>query len=433
MPFPTLRARAVLALLPLLAAAACKDETPTLSGDEFFPGGSRPVTLEAIIPASQFLAALGAFSGYESAHTFPELVVANQYQGVLNAHALQRYDFPDTLNFSQDGASKSDPNYGVRGGRLVITVDSLGSRLTGTTTVQAFELAQAYDPVTASWELAIDSGGVHTAWTQPGGTTGPLLGQGTYAHAAGDSVVISIDSASLARIRPNGFPGVLLAVSNGARLQISSSVLRLQARPTNAARDTTIAVDVPFSAGVFVFTPQPPTPAGSWLAGGVNAARTLFSVDLDQPLPGCAPPATCAALRLKDVELNRVSLLLKPVAPVAGFDPLQPVSLTLWTVDEPELGRRAPLGHLALDGVIAGGQLVNQFVNQLPADTLVELPLTLTTLSAIQKDSLQLSFALLGQTPPSGGFAGRSFGMVRFDPLPRLRVVYTLPTRPQLP
>src|SRR4051812_5220613 len=99
MPFPTLRARAVLALLPLLAAAACKDETPTLSGDAFFPGGSRPVTLEAVTPASQFLATLGAFSGYESSHTFPELVVANQYQGVLNAHALQRYDFPDSLNY----------------------------------------------------------------------------------------------------------------------------------------------------------------------------------------------------------------------------------------------------------------------------------------------------------------------------------------------
>ena len=33
----SVRARAALALLPLLAAAACKDQTPTLTGDPFFP------------------------------------------------------------------------------------------------------------------------------------------------------------------------------------------------------------------------------------------------------------------------------------------------------------------------------------------------------------------------------------------------------------
>ncbi|HEX8246520.1 MAG TPA: hypothetical protein VF541_23650 [Longimicrobium sp.] len=423
----------MLALLPLLAAAACKDETPTLSGDEFFPGGSRPVTLEAVIPASQFLQTNGVFTGYESSHTFGEQVVANQYQGVLSAHALQRYDFPDTLTFSQDGTSRNDTLYGVRSARLVITVDTLGSLLTGSTTVQAFELAQPYDFVTTTWERAVDNDSVHTPWTQPGGTTGPLLGQGTYTHAAGDSVVIALDSAAAARIRPGSFPGVLLAVNNGRRLQLSGSVLRLRTRPSNAVRDTTIALDVNASQATFVFTPQPPTPAGSWLAGGVNAARTLFEVDLDQPVPGCAPPATCAPLRLKDVNLNRVSLLLKPLPPPPGFDPLQPLTLTVWTVDEPELGRRAPLGHLALDGTVVNGQLVNQFVNQAPADTVVELPITLTTLDAIQRDTLQLSFALLGQTPPVSGFSSRSFGMVRYDPLPRLRVVYTLPTRPQLP
>jgi len=429
MPLMNVRARAWLALLPLLAAAACKDSTPTLSGDEFFPGGGRPVTLEAVIPASQFLQTVGTFSGFESGHTFPEQVVANQYQGVLNAHALDRFVFPDSLAFSQDGSSKTDTLFGVRSARLVLTIDTLGSKLGGSTTIQAYELAQRYDALTATWDSASNTDSTRVLWTQPGGTTGALLGQGTYTHAAGDSVVIALDSATVARIRPASFPGVLLAVNTGARLQIASTVLRLRTRPSNAVRDTTIALDVNPSGQAFVFTPQPPTPAGSWLAGGVNAARTLFSVDLDQPLPGCAGPAACASVRLKDVQLNRVSLLLKPRPSPAGFDPLRPVTLTLWTVDEPELGRRAPLQQLAIDADIAA----NSFINQLVSDTVVELPITLLARQRAQNDSLQLSFALLGQTPPSSGTSFRAFGLSAFDALPRLRIVYTLPTRPQLP
>jgi hypothetical protein len=429
MPFLNARARAILALLPLLAAAACKDSTPTLSGDEFFPGGGRPVTLEAVIPASQYLQTIGAFSGYENGHTFPEQLVANQYQGVLNAHALDRFNFPDSLVYSQDGNSRSDTLYGVRSARLVLTIDTLGSALGGATTIRAYELTQRYNAPTATWDSASNTDSTKVLWTQPGGTTGALLGQGTYTHAAGDSVVIALDSATVARIRPDSFPGVLLAVNTGARLQIASTVLRLRTRPSNAVRDTTIALDVNPVDQAFVFTPQPPTPAGSWLAGGVNAARTLFSVNLDQPLPGCAAPATCPTVRLKDVQLNRVSLLLKPLAPPAGFDPLRPVTLTLWTVDEPELGRRAPLKQLAIDADIAN----NSFINQLVADTVVEVPITLLARQRARLDSLQLSFALLGQTPPSAGSSFRTFGLSRFDALPRLRIVYTLPTRPQLP
>ncbi|HEX6748911.1 MAG TPA: hypothetical protein VF092_16550 [Longimicrobium sp.] len=429
MPFPRLPARAALALLPLLAAAACKDQTPTLTGDEFFPGGSRPVTLEAIIPAAQYLQTIGAFSGYENARTLSEQVVANQYQGVLSAHALQRFDFPDTLTYSQNGNSLTDTLYGVRSARLVVFVDSLGSQTTGTTTLQAFDLAQRYDALTVTWDSAFNTDSVHTLWTTPGGTTGPLLGQGTYNAAASDSVVINIDSVSAARIRPDSFPGILLAVNPGRRLQVVSSVLRLAARPSNAPRDTTITVEIAAAEPAFVFTPQPPVPAGSWLAGGVAAARTLFTVDLDQPLPGCPPTQTCATVSLKDVELNRVSILLKPLPPPAGFDPLSPVTLTLWTVDEPALGRRAPLLQLALDA----DRPENSFVNHAPADTVVELPITLLARQAAADDSLQRSFALLGQTPPVQGLSFRTFGMVRYDPLPRLRIVYTLPTRPQLP
>lgn len=429
----SVRARAALALLPLLAAAACKDQTPTLTGDPFFPGGSRPVTLEVIVPAAQFLDLIGVFQGYETARTLGHQVVANQYQGVLNANTLQDYNVPDTLTYSQGGTTRTDTAFSIRSARLVIAVDSLGSLRGTPTTVQAYRVAQAFDPATATWELAVDTGAVETPWTQPGGTRGALLGQGGYNHPASDTVVIALDTAVAHALRPDSATGLLLTTAQaGTRLQLSSTVLRLELKPSNGERDTTITVNVQPTANFFVFSPQPTLPAGSLAAGGVLAARSLFTVDFDQPLPGCAPPATCPTVRLRDVELNRVSLLLKPQAPPPGFDPLRAMALTLWTVTEPELGRRAPLGHLALDPQVAGAP-ASQFVVYSPADTLVELPLTLQALDAVNRDTLQLNFALLGEAPPAGLLAPRTFGLGRFDALPRLRFVYTLQTRPELP
>jgi hypothetical protein len=50
----------------------------------------------------------------------------------------------------------------------------------------------------------------------------------------------------------------------------------------------------------------------------------------------------------------------------------------------------------------------------------------------VQSDTLQVNFALLGEV--AGGAASlRTFGLGRYEPTPRLRIVYTLPIRPNLP
>ena len=108
MHFRTVRARALPGLLALLTAAACKDQTPTLTGDPFFPGGARPVTLETILPASQFLTTVGSFSGYADRSTFTAQIDANAYNGALSAHGLQRYIITDTIDFSVRGNTIRD-------------------------------------------------------------------------------------------------------------------------------------------------------------------------------------------------------------------------------------------------------------------------------------------------------------------------------------
>src|SRR4051794_14933390 len=256
MAFRTVRARALLGLLALLPAAACKDQTPTLSGDPFFPGGSRAVTLESILPASQFLTTVGSFSGYEAASSFSALVVANQYAGALSAHPLQRYIVPKTVDFSVNGVSTTDSLYTITSARLVVVVDSLGSRVTPTT-LQLFPIAQPYDWRRATWTLAIDSGAVHTPWTEPGGTKGPLLSSGAWTpHAAGDTVLLPVDTARLPKGRPDSLSVLLATAEAGTRVQLSTMVLRLSVKPSNAGRDTTLTVDVTPTHNTFVFTPQ---------------------------------------------------------------------------------------------------------------------------------------------------------------------------------
>jgi hypothetical protein len=68
----------------------------------------------------------------------------------------------------------------------------------------------------------------------------------------------------------------------------------------------------------------------------------------------------------------------------------------------------------------------------MPGDTLVEIPLTRQAQQQVSSDSLLTSFALLGQQT-RGNISLRTFGLGRFEPTPRLRIVYTLAARPRLP
>ncbi|HEX2201828.1 MAG TPA: hypothetical protein VHG91_00950 [Longimicrobium sp.] len=421
-----------LSALLLLGAAACQDESPTLSGEEFFPGGGRPTTLEVVLPASEFLETLGVFSGFSDEKDFLVQIVANDYgepQG-LDAHALYTLGFPKQPSYSQSGTTRFDSLYTLTGGRLVVDLDSAGSRPVGPVTLRLFTLAQDYDPSTTSWTYAVDSAGERTPWTVPGGTPGPQVGQVVYTPGsqAGDTVSFALDSVTLNRIRRDSVGLLLTSATTGTRVQVGGIRLTTGFHPSNAARDTVIPLDVGAGSATFVFTPEPPQVPGTIQAGGVYAARTVFRLDLDRPLPGCAPPQTCAAVRLEDVQVNRVSLLLDPIAPPNGFDPITTIPLTLFTVPEPDLGAGAPLGGNILDLNENGLGLVIQS----PGDTVVELPITSFALASARADTLPDTFALLGERA-QGDLVLRTFGIGLYDAEPRLRIIYTLPTRPELP
>ncbi|HEX2209723.1 MAG TPA: hypothetical protein VHG93_18730 [Longimicrobium sp.] len=421
-----MRPRFLFGLLAALAVtvAACSDETPTLSGEGPFPPGSAATTREVILPASSFLRVLGSFSGYSAATDAPYVMVANQYQGELNAHALARFrGFPSTVTYLRDGATRSDSAFTYQDSRLVLGVDTLAAA-GRPFTLQVWEAVQRWDQHTATWTMAVDSTGDRVAWTEQGGTRGVLLGQATYPATGGDSLVVTLPAAAVERLADTASHGVVLTVAEtGARVEFSDLLLRVAVRPDSAAPDTTIL----FTAGTgadrtTVYTPeQPDAPEGTLAVGGIRSARTLLELDLEQTVPGCEPGETCADVPLNQVQLNQVAILLRPTDVPRGFGALNNVPLALRLVAEPELGRVAPLGQTSLD----------QDVTFASGDTVVALGVTSLTNTLLANDSLPRTFALVSEI--SGVDSPPTFGVLFLHPDARLRIVYTLPARRPLP
>jgi hypothetical protein len=424
--FYRMRPRSLFALLAALAVtvAACSDETPTLSGPGPFPPGGRAVTREVILPAARFFQVLGGFSGYTDASDASYAVVANQYGGELNAHALARFTgFPRTVTYIRNGATKTDAAFTYQESRLVLGVDTLATA-GQPFTLQIWEAAQRWDPRTATWTLAIDSVGEQVAWTEPGGTRGALLGQASYTATGGDSLVVTLAPASVARLADSLSHGVVFTVAEtGARVEFEDMILRLAVKPDSAIPDTTLNfVAAPGINLTTVYTPeQPDPPAGTIAVGGIRSARTLLELDLDQTVPGCPATETCAEVPLSQVQLNQVAVLLRPEAVPRGFGALNGVPLALRLVVEPELGRVAPLGQTVLD----------QDILFASADSVLALPVTTLTRTLIANDSIPRTVALVSEVGGAG--PPPTFGVLFLNADARLRIVYTLPARRPLP
>jgi hypothetical protein len=125
---------------------------------------------------------------------------------------------------------------------------------------------------------------------------------------------------------------------------------------------------------------------------------------------------------LGDVRLNEVALLFRPLPTPAGFAPLDSVPLNIARVSEPELGFRAPLGQFFTR------ELATPLATYAPGDSVVSLPITFFALSQIVRDSAVAGDFALVSVPEAS-----TFGALFLEPVPRLRITYTLPVAPRFP
>lgn len=420
---PRALAAAAGSLLPVLsllfALAGCQDEVPTAAGEDLFPPESRPSTFEVTLSPSDFLGALGQFALPGTPITPGYLLVAEDFDGVLDAHTLARLaDFPASVTFTSDGSTRTDSVFTYGSGRLVAFVDTAATLATAPANLRLWSLAQDWDPSSVTWTLAVDSGGLQIPWAQPGGTRGALLSDAllTPADSLGrDSLVFSLDSLQIAALAGDGEFGLLLtSATSDSRVQLSSLVLRTSVRPASKP-DTVLAQTITTAARRFIFTPQAPPPSTAWRVGGLTAERALFSVTLPSTLSRCAPPqGGCGAVSFSEVGLNRVSLLLEPLALRNGFRPLAPVEVGLRVVGEPELLDRAPLGAKVASTLVPARRFT-------AADSSVAIELTNFVRASLQDSTSTVTFALTSEPE------ARNFGFAAFAGAPRLRIVYTLP------
>ncbi|CAN5833396.1 hypothetical protein BH23GEM8_BH23GEM8_15790 [soil metagenome] len=419
--------RAAVGMLALPLMFGCRDELPTATGEDLFPGGARPSTVDLTLEPEQFVLSSVQQTDFARAADAGYLVVARDFEQELNANALVRFTgFPETVTYTINGALTTEQNFTYQGGQVVTSVVARSSAAV-TTQLRLWELAEPWDTVGVSWTVASGRASP-TQWSTPGGTRGSMLGQSVWTPgdttAAADSVRFTVDATAVARMAAAGFNGlVITSETAGARVTLSRVALQTSVRPA-AHPDTTIALTIVGGPQTFIFSPEAQNVAGTLRVGGVTGDRAVLGIDLRQQVPGCANPATtpnCPSVSLRNVTINRASLVLSPVRTPGGLRPLVSPSMRIRRVVEPGLGRFAPLGQLLFADTVP----VARFASPGGAPISIDLTGPLLLFNATQVE--QLSIALL--TEPEGG----NFGYLYFTDRPRLRIVYTLPLRPSFP
>jgi len=412
-------------VLPLMIG--CQDELPTATGGDLFPAGTRPSTVDLLLEPEQFLISSAQQAGFGSPAAAGFHLVARQYEQALSANTLVRFaGFPETITYTVGGVITTTETFTYQAGRVVASVDP-GSSAPVATQLRLWAITQPWDTAGVTWTAAAGRTSP-TPWTTPGGTRGELLSQTTWTPgdttAAADSVIFAVDSLTVARMSAAGFNGLLVTSETaGSRLQLSRFVLQTGVRPA-AHPDSAVAMMVSGGPQTFIFTPQPPSVTGTLRIGGLEGDRGVIRLNLAQQVPSCPTPGVtpnCPMVPLRDVMINRASLVLSPLPTPGGLRPLRAPSVRIRQVLEPDLGRFAPLGEL----IYADTLPVARFAQPAGEPIIFDMTRAFSTFTANGLE--QVTVAILAEQQ------GAPFGYLYFSDRPRLRIVYTLPVQPTFP
>jgi hypothetical protein len=415
------------ALLPLLQLG-CGEESPTEAGGPLLPGEVR--SFEVILDASRYLIGDTAFSGYGTPFDVQYYVVANGFDGALDAHMLTPFRMPAAIAVRDSaGVVRSDSAPIYFSGEILFRVDSILSSSKGPLETELLRIAEPFDAPSATWTHRTDTAGVALPWSVPGGTTGVRIDTSTWAASAGDTLRFAVDSATLAAwtdTADHGQGALLRLIDPGERIRVLEVFMRAEARST-IQPDTVVTVTIRPPDATFVFDPPIPATADGPVLGGITAWRTFLTLRprLDTLRVPCPDQPGCT-VSLRELTINHAAILLEPENPPPGFAPedsIRPVArILLESADVPLI--RSLLGGIA-------GQLLTPLPpGRFVGTETIELPLTdyLRTISAdtVAATTVPPRIALLP------ALQGATFGFATFRPAPRLRLVVSVASELQL-
>lgn len=435
-----LRLMAPLFGAALVALSACEEDTPS----SLDPNPIPVRTVEVELPWSQFGQAVETYTGYGKPSDLGRLVVARDFDGALDAHALilpSSYPLTAIVRDST-GTNRIDSAFVFLGGRLVGVVDTLDAALpTEPIELEAGLLPRRWDAASASWLAAVDSLGRRETWPEPGAGPVQVITRTTWDPESGDSIFWPLDSAQVAAIGSvDSVPtGVRIdMVTPGGRVTLRDVTLKLDTRP-GLNPDTLVSLDVVTVGKTFIYSPDPSQieaaeSAATFRVGGVPAWRTVLRVDVPRVLTG--PEALCAAVgcpfTLTQTALNNARLLLTTDAVVSGFRPTDSLYVDTRTVLAPELLPKAPLSASLTGGL---GISVPPSAFEGEGGVTIEVPVTSFVrdlLSDSAATASRTSLALLTTFEP----LSVGFGMFRLPGMPgepRLRLILTVADTVVLP
>lgn len=416
-------------LCAVLFAGACTQDSPTETGSGLLPPNTVR-TFEVVLGPDAWLQWDTAFNVYSATADADFLILANSYRDGLDSRALLRYQIPtaivvvDTTGITQ---TDSVPNFFE--GELRFLIDTVAS-VPRPATVGLYRATESWDRFTATWTMRVDTPGVQVPWTQPGGSPGAFVGNGT-VFIANDTVSVPIDSATIHAWRDTtdaGRGAVLTAETPGARVRTNLPTLIVRARSTFNP-DTVIELSLAPNR-TFIYSPEQPEVVGTPRVGGTPAYRTMLRLRerLDTITAACPGVPGCS-IRLGDAAINYAAILLQPVPAPDGLAPELPMLVDLHGLIPSPL---VPIQRSPVTSAV--GQMrttipPSSFVA--PGAPVVELPATnffrvvLNTPAESQAD-IPSHIALLAAGP-------RTLGFATFETLPSLRLVISLSRELQLP
>ncbi|MBT8397599.1 MAG: hypothetical protein HKO65_12295 [Gemmatimonadetes bacterium] len=326
----------------------CQEEIVAILEGDLVP--VEAVTVEVVLPFHEFAENLEAWGGYGQPYQLTTDVIANAFEGSLDARVLSSwFSYPRSAQVRDpSGVVRTDTLLTFVGGRLVARFDTLSSAFGEQTELAVGALPQEWDFVTATWELAVDTVGERREWGEGG--AGPVTPVSTafWEPAQGDSVVFEIDSAGVALWGDSA--GVrkgarLEALEENVRLELTDLDLWLITRPS-VNPDTLVELEVATRSRTFVYSPQLQAPENEIRIGGVPAWRSVFTMNLPEVLNG--PESLCQTvqcpLELNPESLVSASLVLTTRTPPPGFLPTDSLFLDIRPVLEPSRLPKSPLG-----------------------------------------------------------------------------------------